>query len=227
MILQKATSVNLPLRIIPVLILSLACAWLSLPNNTAINNISTDDFNLSFNPEGCELPCVWGITPGETRFTDALDIIESEEPDGQVGEQTMFWMLDEDDNEIYFEIKQNDPRLGFTVSQIRVWTPYEGQIATLGDFLNGGYTPVRTFMGKVNGPGGVSLLLVLDSNSLVIGLHDDPVSADSPIIELFSLDPETNEVLLADTISMGKYLEISWIGYAPADDYLNLTSPPE
>lgn len=213
---------------IPILILSLSCVWLPLHNDTGNSDIQAKDFNLEFNPEGCELPCVWGITPGQTEINEALDIITSTVPDEQIGGPIgTFWIRDSNENQVFIELHQSGPQNVELVSQITVLMPYGGNLGTLGDFLGVGYYPTQVFRGNVNALGGVNLLIAFDRDGLAAGLYDTQISSASPVTILYSLDPSSSNDLLSFILVKGHYHEISWIGFASADDYLNLPSPPE
>lgn len=215
------------LLIILMMIFSLACSAPSLYEHTASTDNETEEFVLAFNPENCELPCVWGITPGQTEISEALDIIASTVPDEQIDPAGTFWILDSGENQIFIELHQSGPQNVDFVSQITVSTPYSGSVATLGDFLDNGYQPTQVFRGNVNPLGGINLLIAFDRNDIVVGLYDTQISPESPITILYSLDPDLSESLLGTILTVKNFQEISWIGFASVEDYLDLPSPPK
>jgi hypothetical protein len=214
--------------IIPMLIFSLSCSWLSIYGDAESREIQSKDFNLEFNPEGCELPCVWGIIPGQTKINEALDIIASTVPDEQIGGPIgTFWIHDSNENQVFVELHQSGPQNVELVSQVTVWTPYGGNLGTLGDFLDAGYHPIQAFRGDINPPGEVNLLIALNQDGLVVGIHDAQISPASPVTTLYALDPDLSTNLLGTLLMVKNYHEIFWIGFASAEDYLDLPSPPE
>jgi hypothetical protein len=210
------------LLIVPMRIFSLSCVWLPIFSDTRNRDIQSKDYNLEFNPESCKLPCVLGITPGQTEINEALDIISSTIPNEQIGPIGTFWIYDRNENQVFVELHQSGPQHIEFVSQITLLTPYSGNLGTLGDFLGARYHPSQVFRGNVNPPGGVNLLIAFGQGALVIGLYDIQISPTSSVTILYSLDPSFSTDLLNDIIVKGHFHEISWIGFAPAEDYLNL-----
>ncbi|MBC6952415.1 hypothetical protein DWB58_31270 [candidate division KSB1 bacterium] len=208
---------------IPTLVLSLSCVWLPFHTDAGGSDTQAKDLNLEFNPEGCELPCVWGITPGQTEINEALDIVTSTVPDEQIGGPIgTFWIRDSNENQVFIELHQSGPQNVELVSQITVLMPYGGNLGTLGDFLGAGYHPSQVFRGDINPPNEVNLLITFDQDGLVVEIHDTQISPKSFVTTLYVLDPDLSAILVVKDLP-----EISWIGFAPAEDYLNLPSPPE
>lgn len=208
--------------LVSMTLLSTGCLW--IPSAGTNSEIPTEKSNLLwFNPEGCYLPCVWNIVPGETSMDEAIHIIETTVPPEQIVYSGLFWITDADGSQIFIEVKQSDPRMGIYVKQIEVNGYIDGEIATLGEFLDAGYVPSRVFRNKVNGPGGVSLFILFDDAQTAVAIFDDFISADTPIMDLVVIAENEDEYLLGyrPFQEFFKY-EISWIGYASAQEYLDL-----
>ncbi|KAB2860936.1 MAG: hypothetical protein F9K46_09170 [Anaerolineae bacterium] len=154
---------------------------------------------------------------------EAIHIIETTVPPEQIVYSGLFWITDADGSQIFIEVKQSDPRMGIYVKQIEVNGYIDGEIATLGEFLDAGYVPSRVFRNKVNGPGGVSLFILFDDAQTAVAIFDDFISADTPIMDLVVIAENEDEYLLGyRTFQEFFKYEISWIGYASAQEYLDL-----
>lgn len=206
-----------------MIFLSLGCFWIP-PTGTPTQNPTEKSNLLWFNPEGCHLPCVWNIVPGETSMDEAIHIIETTVPPEQIVYSGLFWITDADGSQIYIEVSQSVSRIGNYVRQIAVNSYIDGEIATLGEFLDAGYVPSQVFRNKVNGPGGVSLFILFDDNRTAVGVFDDFISADTPIMNLVIIAENEEEYLLGGNRLFQEFFtyELSWIGYASAQEYLDL-----
>lgn len=208
--------------LVSIAFLSTGCFWIPAAGTTS--EIPTEKSNLLwFNPEGCHLPCVWNIIPGETSMDEAIHIIETTVPPEQIVYSGLFWITDADGSQIFIEVKQSDPRMGIYVKQIEVNGYIDGEIATLGEFLDAGYIPDQVFRNKVNGPRGVSLFILFDDGQTAVAIFDDFISADTPIMDLVVIAENEDEYLLGYRPFQESFkYEISWIGFASAQDYLGL-----
>ena len=166
------------------------------------------------------LPCILGIVPGETDFTSALQELAS------IGTQQgiEFKTATEGGTTLFAEVKGTDPRSGRYVSQLLIYALYPNKVTTLGDILNAGYRPVRVFRRRVNGPGGVSLLIVFGEDQTIIADISgyDSVNADSPVRSLTVIAKVDQEWRLGDILMVEHWdYEINWLGFASADAYLS------
>lgn len=208
--------------IIPITMLLLACSLPFALNGQKNTDIQPADFNLEFNPDGCKLPCVWNITPGQTEINEALDIIASTVPHEQISASSIFWVWDSHKNQIFIEIYQSGPEHISFVSQVRVLAPDGGGIGTLGDFLLAGYQPVRVFRGEINPPNEVNLLIAFERDGLIVGIHDGQITSASRVTSLYVIDPYLQAHLVDTILTIENYHEITWIGVASAEDYLKV-----
>lgn len=115
--------------LVPMIFLSLGCFWIP-PTGTPTQNPTEKSNLLWFNPEGCHLPCVWNIVPGETSMDEAIHIIETTVPPEQIVYSGLFWITDADGSQIYIEVSQSVSRIGNYVRQIAVNSYIDGEIAT-------------------------------------------------------------------------------------------------
>jgi hypothetical protein len=180
---------------------------------------------LAFNPPDCILPCMVGISPGETDFSSAFGALASQSvKQGEHVQGAWFELNPTNSNSVYAAIRQTDPRLGHYVSQIYLYTLYPDKLTTLGEMLNAGYLPVRVFRHRVKGPRSVSLLVVIGEDQRIAAEVSDTVAlnADSPVSALIVFSKEDREWRLGDILNSQHWdYEIDWLGFAPIEAYLN------
>jgi hypothetical protein len=180
---------------------------------------------LSFNPPDCFLPCVLGIVPGKTDFYSAFQVLASTSvAHGSHTYGSDFELKAANSGTFDIVVRPTDPRAGHYVSQLFLYTLYPNKFATLGDMLNAGYRPVRVFRSRINGPGGISLLIVFGEDQTIAADVEgfESVNAESPIRYIHVFAREDQGSPLEDVLMIEHWdYEIDWLGYAPIDAYLN------
>ncbi len=177
----------------------------------------------------CSLPCLFDITAGTTNYLQAAENIKNYVPEDQItenGERTSnLWIYGEDRTKIFVVVKQVFP--SDTVTIIELSTHGQGKITSIGDMISAGYKPMRVFRNRIQGPNTVNLLITFGENEEIIGVVSGSysVNADSPIDNLFLVDSNYLQWILDDIRTIRNYdFEITWLGYASVDAYINTVS---
>lgn len=180
-----------------------------------------DDRILLFNPPGCTLPCVLGITPGITSFDDALRVIDQTIPPQQIVSAGSFWIKTDQGTRIDILLQRTDPREGDYVVEIQLSS--DDRITTLGTLLRSYGEPSTVFRGRVAGPNSVRLLITFEKEPiLAVIVGDHHVNAQSPVILILAVasNKEDRAWKLYDLRVQSHFDdEIEWLGYASVDDY--------
>jgi hypothetical protein len=182
----------------------------------------------SFNPPGCVLPCLAGVTPGETEARRAAALIALSLPhtprflsDGELSFQES-----PDGYLVYLDFDSTDPREGNYVKQIEASTGGKGKLTTLGALIATGLTPTRVFRNGVGGPDSISLLIVFGTDQQVVARVGATkiVGPETPIDDLITIAKES--WILDDICAMSHFDdEIAWLGFRPVETYWN--APPQ
>lgn len=181
----------------------------------------------SFETPDCMLPCLLGITPGETDKPEALAIADtyaSITPEDAIG---YFYIQCEAENCIRTEFGFPDPRLGSYVSRMTLMVAPPRKLTTLGEMFEQGYTVQRVFRRSVAGPNAVSLIVVFTGKATIIAdvSGTGKIDPDSPISSLTIVADQDLEFTLNFIYLTGasRPSEISWPGYAPIENYQNVS----
>lgn len=181
-----------------------------------VSGLSASQVPLSFNT--CALPCVMGIIPGQTSYSHALRIIESTIPPEQIIDNGYFWINDVDGTRIEITVHGT----GDFILSIELLAYPEGDVTSLGNLFAAGYTPQRVF--RARGLDIVSLAIILGENEQVIGIISATGSVNpfSPVERLIisgQIVDDHNLYTISPLIQY--YYEISWLGFAPIESYLD------
>ncbi len=182
---------------------------------------------LSFNPPGCSLPCVIGITPGKTTFEQALKIAASSVPDNQIISDNEFWIEAKGKSiRIFITLELQDPRLEY-LQQITLSTHGNGSITSLGNLLDAGYVPEQVFRSRASGPDTVALLLTFSNQPQVIVQITGygQVEYSSPVMDIIIVDGKYRPYLL-ELIRAKRHFEdeVTWLGFTSVKEYQQI--PP-
>jgi hypothetical protein len=177
---------------------------------------------LAFNPSNCFLPCVMGVVPGETGWSQTLQIVSSLIPTEQIINQQEFWVKDpKTGSSVFISLQREAPYAGDFAKLIELRTDSPNQITSLGVLLDEGYIPSKVFRARTSGPNVIALLLTFENHPelvvVVIGINE--VNASSPIRDLFVLAKQS-EYVLEDIRAQGHFEdEITWMGFASVNEY--------
>ena len=173
----------------------------------------------------CALPCVLGITPGQTEYSKALEMITTlpQVRLSDIGGD--YWIEGRNNNRIYLRIRRVLPNKDNTVSTVELSTYSSEPIVTIGELINSGLIPIKVFRNRVSGgPNTENLLLVLGENQQVLAVvvATGSLNANSPITDLILVTAQ-NRGWMLDNIRMIWHFddEIAWLGFVPIDDYLS------
>ena len=176
----------------------------------------------SFDPPDCYLPCVFGVTPGKTAYSQYNDLIASKVPVNQQirAFESDFWLKDDTNTKIefyaHYYIQGNPQKI---ITSFTAFTS-SGRITTLGKLLNVQHMPVRVFRYQAFGPGGVALIFVFGEDQRLVASvwAKNQVNSDAEVHFLTVLGGSEN---VMDALVHVHVDEIRWLGFASADKYLN------
>lgn len=204
------------------LISALALIVLIILNAAPPQQTDLDDL-LSFNLPGCTIPCVLGITPGETDFDDVPQLVSRHIPSEQVNPDGSFWVQSDNDHVATIRVNRTDPRSGSYVSMIEVFSTSDEPITTLDMVLQQYGSPDRVFRGRVAGPTTVSLLAIFEGGTIMaVVVGDGTMSGDAAIDYLALIAPFPEDIAWhLNNIQIKAHFEdeIGWLGYVPISDY--------
>jgi hypothetical protein len=172
----------------------------------------------------CDLPCVFGVTVGQTLYEEALKII-AERPDANtISVDGQFWIAGESNRQLFVTVKRFLPAEDDTVPSVELSTHSSKPILPIGELMNSGLTPIKVFRNRVSGgPNTENLLLVLGEHQQIFAVVvvTESLNADSPITDLVLVDSQKSGWILDDIRTIWHFDdEIAWLGFAPVDDYL-------
>lgn len=105
---------------------------------------------LTFNPTGCELPCVLHIHPGTTAKADAQRILDESTFARDIGDYNLQYQLNGDPaKQPYLSVSYRFPDALNTVTRLRVAATYPNHLTTLGKLLAAGFRVERVFRSNV------------------------------------------------------------------------------
>lgn len=182
---------------------------------------------ISFNPSGCFLPCVLNIYPGRTELSEVFNTLNTYLPHNQVSRRSELRFdvsININDNQFFVAFDGVDSRLGTKVEQIDIsLLTNKGSIITLGDLINAGYVPEKVFRNRVSGgPNTANLLVVFDNQIVSRLLATNQINSQTPIVELTLISQQEYSLLLQRILDDWNFdYEISWLGFAPIENYLS------
>ncbi len=176
---------------------------------------------LTFNPPGCVLPCVLGVTPGETDFNNAVAILEDSPQVQGINRGVEFEIEDQQGYPITLIIRRESPLVGNNVGWIDIYAEWNKSITTLGPFLDRYGNPEQTFRIRATGPNVVVLLTSFENGSILAEIVAvDQVGPNSEIDHLRIIAPYYVESGLEELTLIQHFDdEVTWLGYAPIEAY--------
>ena len=178
------------------------------------------DYSFALAANNCQLPCIFGITPGVTTRQEAIIL---------VGERANLNRLATNDS-IYFNVRDGQNRRVLVVLEFTTETPsrvrtirlsprdLDAQMWRLGDLLGTGREPLYTL--RECAPTLSYLYLVFGTNSEMIALvraHDRLTPFDSLI--LLDIDVGQQGLPTYNRLSIGCQHLTHWHGFAPYQVY--------
>lgn len=177
----------------------------------------------------CALPCLLGITPGETATQQALEIASNYASATPGAVSGNFDIECEAGQCIHVELWASDPRQGDYVRGIVLIADRPGKLTTVSEMLDRGYVPQRVFRRDASGPDSVGLVVLFtgDTNIIadVVGIGAVAPNSQIPYLIIVAeqdLDRTLEEIRVKGHLDDDN--EISWLGFASVQDYYD--APP-
>ena len=184
---------------------------------------SANSTALARNP--CALPCFFGVTPGETTYAEAFDILsQTVHPSADNAASISFTLLDNEGRTSLASINFGGDSM---VESVRV-IPIDlfAQTGTLGDLLAAGLKPNHVYHTCED--------LLPVRFLITFGAYDELVTEVFPLgslapdsrVTLFDLSTAASRSLYDATSSFGCSVRTEWIGFAPLWKYFAADKPP-
>lgn len=175
----------------------------------------------SFDAPDCSLPCVFGITPGKTTWTDYTQLMASNGPTSPraINRGHNFTIKDQDGTRLElladYYVSANPIK---TVSYLSASTP-DGKVTSFGKLVTLQNTPVRVFRSRPFGPQSMLMFFVFGSDQKIVASTwvEHKLSPDTPITFLAVFDNSgTASRVLLSTLNVD---EIRWLGFGSIAKY--------
>ncbi len=166
----------------------------------------------------CDLPCVFGVTPGVTNRDDAITLYEA------IASQPSSFLTQ---LERSFTIGTDAPNAGFTIALVRFERPVGGavlavrlyemsssiQLGTVGDLLLEKQEPTRVYSTCER---DAPILLLLFADGAIARIEFEGRLLPSTPLKLFAISADMEATLPPLLASFGCTRETTWHGFAPA-----------
>jgi hypothetical protein len=192
--------------------------------------IATPQPVLPFNTPDCHLPCVLGITPGETTLSQAAQLWRSSVADNQItasrtGAGDLSLAVHTETGTILLSPRTvpGDERSG------RIdWINVQGNVTTMGAMIAAGYVPNSVFtcdfaVGSWNS--AAVLLIVFGDKQQILSLAvvKNRVNPDLALTNL-SLVAKDNDYVMQNLFGRGCRAVAKWRGFVSLNKYLTVST---
>jgi hypothetical protein len=203
---------------------------LTLFVRTVAVNVTEPAPVLPFNAPDCRLPCVLGITPGETNLSQAAQLLRSSVPEDQitasrsrVGDVALAVHTVDGTILVSPRTVPGDGRSGKVD-----WINLQGNVTTMGAMIAAGYVPNTVFtcdfaVGSWNS--AAVLLIVFGDKQQIMSLAvvRNRVSPDLALTNL-SLVAKDNDYLMQNLFGRGCRAVAKWRGFVSLNKYLTVST---
>jgi len=179
---------------------------------------------ITHNP--CALPCVYGVTPGETSVEQARNVVE-QLSGGSFSNSPM------DGGSLVFQVEQGDVALfgmmslnvpeNTMISAVGLLPVEESDLGRLGDLMAAGLRPTRIYRSCDT---TIPLMLIAfgDDSRIVAEMPlRDHLRPETPI-SFMRIYMDEGDSLSEARLSFGCTVETGWRGFAPSRAYLSAPS---